>query len=401
MLTAPQRHNGGPPIIDDEDGQIRMLFARVHISDLLNGIRTLSMEERGFYMTALFLMYDRMGTLPADDRHAAMMIGCEIRTYKRLKARMVALGKFYDTGEGLSNRRVEAEITAYCSEFKARRDAALKRENERRKARAKSDAESQGAIPVVGEIGPTLPGSSAEVGPKLPGSSTEVSLTLPGSSAEVAPQVSENVNEINETSTTSEPERLVNLCSYARASTKPKPKPYSRSEEIDTRPSTAVVAATPPCVPVFDLEPVDVPRQPSRASANGLSATELDALTAFEAYNDLALRIGLPLARSFTPARRRSLQARLREHGMDGWGEVLANVERSSFLRGMGAGRNGFRADLDFLLQAKSCAKARDGGYGNGAHGLPADARPETDTERMMRRAAEVRAEMTAKGVLR
>ena len=101
-------------------------------------------------------------------------------------------------------------------------------------------------------------------------------------------------------------------------------------------------------------------------AARQSGATDLDALTAFERYNDLAQRIGLPQARSLTPARRRSLKARLGEHdGLAGWDEILANVERSSFLRG--GGDRGWRADFDFLLQAKSCAKVRDGSFGNGA----------------------------------
>jgi hypothetical protein len=92
-----------------------------------------------------------------------------------------------------------------------------------------------------------------------------------------------------------------------------------------------------------------------------------DAQTAFELWNELALRVGLSQARTLTPQRRKSLIARLREHGgLDAWRIALANVERSAFLQG--SNDRGWRADIDFLLQASRFAKVVDGGYGNGAH---------------------------------
>lgn len=94
----------------------------------------------------------------------------------------------------------------------------------------------------------------------------------------------------------------------------------------------------------------------------------LDALEAFNAWNDLAQRLGLATARSLTPQRRKSILARMREHGgIDAWRIALANIERSAFLRG--TNDRGWRADLDFLLQASRFAKVVDGAYGNGAHG--------------------------------
>lgn len=91
-----------------------------------------------------------------------------------------------------------------------------------------------------------------------------------------------------------------------------------------------------------------------------------DALKAFEAYNATALRCGLQQAARLTPDRQRKLIARLRDYGLDGWTRALANVERSSFLTGKND--RGWRATLDFLLQAQSFGKVHDGGYGNGRH---------------------------------
>ena len=52
------------------------------------------------------------------------------------------------------------------------------------------------------------------------------------------------------------------------------------------------------------------------------------------------------------------------EYGIDGWNQALANLGKSAFLTGKTD--HGFRADLDFVLQAKSFGKLHDGGYSNG-----------------------------------
>lgn len=90
----------------------------------------------------------------------------------------------------------------------------------------------------------------------------------------------------------------------------------------------------------------------------------LEALEAFNAYNAVALRLALPQAAKLTPNRERSIIARLRDYGLDGWHKAIGNIERSKFLTGRTEA--GFRADLDFVCQAKSFGKLHDGGYCNG-----------------------------------
>lgn len=117
-------------------------------------------------------------------------------------------------------------------------------------------------------------------------------------------------------------------------------------------------------------------------------ATPCQAVAAFEAYNEVALRLGLPQARTLTPQRRKNLIARLNEHGgLDAWHTALANIERSAFLRG--GNNRGWTVDLDFMLQASKFTKLVEGTYGNGAH-AGVDPR-ETQTERTLRLAGEAR----------
>lgn len=114
-------------------------------------------------------------------------------------------------------------------------------------------------------------------------------------------------------------------------------------------------------------------------------------LEAFNLYNETALRVGIPQAATLTPQRRKSIAARMREHGgIEAWKRALANIERSAFLQG--SNDRGWRADLDFLLQAKSFTKVVEGSYGNGAHGpAPGPQKPKvTDRDRIAQIAREL-----------
>lgn len=136
----------------------------------------------------------------------------------------------------------------------------------------------------------------------------------------------------------------------------------------------------------YNLEVVSEVKEEGGADA----PSPCDALTAFEAYNELAQRCGLPLARTLTPQRRKSIMARMREHGgLDAWNAALANIERSSFLRG--DNDRSWRADLDFLLQASRFTKVVEGTYGNGAHAK------ESRVETTMRLCREIEERLDAK----
>lgn len=83
---------------------------------------------------------------------------------------------------------------------------------------------------------------------------------------------------------------------------------------------------------------------------------------AFEAYNAAASAVGWPIAKTLNAARRASLKRRLAEAGgLDGWTSALGRARASPFLTG--ANDRGWRADLDFFLQAKSFNKLVEGGY--------------------------------------
>lgn len=108
------------------------------------------------------------------------------------------------------------------------------------------------------------------------------------------------------------------------------------------------------------------PLPPSQGDVRASTNWNMEALKAYQAWNETALRCGLPQAAKLTGDRTRRIVARLKDYGLDGWMKALGNVEKSSFLTG--GTDAGFRADLDFICQAKSFGKLHDGGYGNGRH---------------------------------
>lgn len=115
------------------------------------------------------------------------------------------------------------------------------------------------------------------------------------------------------------------------------------------------------------------------------TSNAIEALNVFKTYNELAQRVGLPLARSLTPQRRKAINARLKEHGgAVAWEAVLSNIARSAFLQG----RNdrGWRpTGLDWFLNPANFTKVYEGAYGNGAHAYAPMQPKETEWERMSR----------------
>jgi uncharacterized protein YdaU (DUF1376 family) len=310
--------NGGPLLDGDDDPKMRWVKVSPH--ELLEGIAELNMEERGYYMTMFFTMYARMGGMPFDEREGAKILRVDIRMYRRLRDRMVAMGKLYvDEGE-LKNARTEYEITEYARKIRRFKDAAAQRVAKRRE----QVGLAYKLAVVADEIGQTSP----ELLPNFSQTSPELLPEVPGSSRQKPKEI--------------------NVCAAQKL------REQELELEQDIEREEVKGASAPP-------SPQDEPKK--------FRATEGDALRCFEAWNATALKLGLAQARTLTPARSRSLKARLNEHGLGSWDTALANVGRSAFLQGKND-RN-WRADFDFLVQATSYGKIVDGRYGNGAHAEP------------------------------
>lgn len=78
----------------------------------LTGMAVLSLEERGAYNTILDLIYSREGNLPDDERTIIRWMGGNVRTWRRIRRRLIDLGKLYVHGGMLHNGRSDKEIYA-------------------------------------------------------------------------------------------------------------------------------------------------------------------------------------------------------------------------------------------------------------------------------------------------
>jgi hypothetical protein len=109
-------------------------------------------------------------------------------------------------------------------------------------------------------------------------------------------------------------------------------------------------------------------KEDSSLRSLGEHAENDDVKLAFEDWNTVAVQIGLPQAASLTDKRKSALRQRLKEcGGREGWRDALALVANSPFL--MGENNSGFTATLDFVLQASSFTKLREGNYAKRGNG--------------------------------
>lgn len=147
-------HNGGPPLTDADVPSLT--YVKFYPGDFLTGTMHLTLEQRGAYITALCVMYDRMSGFPYDEKEGAILLRVDKRVYRRVRDDLLADGKFYRDGDMIRNRRVEDEIRDYISEYIRRSEAAKRREAERRLHRTS------------GELRPNLSPTSPELMAEVP-----------------------------------------------------------------------------------------------------------------------------------------------------------------------------------------------------------------------------------------
>lgn len=205
--------NNGPPIIDGDVP--KMHIVRVHLNDWTAATRGFSLDEEGFYWRFTVLLYDKMGDLADNDAHNARSMSLDIRVYKKMKARLIELGKIYIADGHISNSRVEREISNYLREFKRRSEAAKAREEKKREAEIPPDFQR-----TSGELQAT---SSEEV--------REKSGELP---SQLGHDLFEKANKNNECNATAVAED--DQSPRARARPKPKPKPVEERKNPLTPP---------------------------------------------------------------------------------------------------------------------------------------------------------------------
>ncbi len=94
---------------------------------------------------------------------------------------------------------------------------------------------------------------------------------------------------------------------------------------------------------------------------NDVSELKTDCDKAVYNWNVTAAPLGLAKVTVLNATRRKKLNARLSEVGLDGWITALEVLERDKFCQGHNS--NGWKADFDFMLRPDKLLKMIEGGY--------------------------------------
>jgi len=110
------------------------LWYKRYPQNALDGMRGLTLEETGAYNIILDLIYDRNGNLPDDDRFIAGWLRCAVQRWRRIKQRLVELGKLIIKNGLLTNARADKELTTYeelrkCSQRAGKASAEKRNKN--------------------------------------------------------------------------------------------------------------------------------------------------------------------------------------------------------------------------------------------------------------------------------
>jgi len=93
----------------------------------LIGMMGLTLEECGAYNKILDLIYIQDGAVADDADYLCRTLNCDLRTWKRIKARLLELGKVYVHAGCLRNERADEEIPNAVEKIKTKRRSSLER----------------------------------------------------------------------------------------------------------------------------------------------------------------------------------------------------------------------------------------------------------------------------------
>lgn len=89
----------------------------------LKGMMKLTLEERGAYNTVLDLIYSHDGRLEDDERFIAGWLRTDVRVWRRLRGRLLELGKLFVEDGLIRNSTADAEVLSALSRVESLTDA--------------------------------------------------------------------------------------------------------------------------------------------------------------------------------------------------------------------------------------------------------------------------------------
>lgn len=120
--------------------------------DALEGMRGLSLEDRGAYTTLLDLMYDRAGGVPDDERFIAGWLGCSVRLWRTIRDRLIQAGKIAVeerlSGDVLMNARVRLELDSQADRSRVNAESGANggRKSAQKRSKPKENNDNREAV---------------------------------------------------------------------------------------------------------------------------------------------------------------------------------------------------------------------------------------------------------------
>lgn len=78
--------------------------------NFLGGINGMTLEEKGAYSVVIDMIYQRGGPIADEPRYIAGICNCSVRKWNAIRARLLQLGKLYETDGHLMNERAGIEL---------------------------------------------------------------------------------------------------------------------------------------------------------------------------------------------------------------------------------------------------------------------------------------------------
>jgi hypothetical protein len=99
----------------------------------LTGMAVLTLEERGAEITITDLIYAHDGAIDDDAKLIAGWLRVDVRVWKRIRQRLLDLGKFYILGNKLRSAAADREVDAALSRIRSAGEAGLASQAKREK----------------------------------------------------------------------------------------------------------------------------------------------------------------------------------------------------------------------------------------------------------------------------
>lgn len=137
--------------------------ARYH-RDALDGMRVLTLEERGAYQTILDLIYDYGRPIADDPRWLAGWLGVSVRKWSGIRDALVLKGKISINDGFISNFRAVLEIEKAVKHSRNLREAGARGGNKSAEKRAKSLENNDGDSSPAATVASSEPEASLKLG---------------------------------------------------------------------------------------------------------------------------------------------------------------------------------------------------------------------------------------------